>query len=113
MTTSEIELVRLYTDDRDDGTHELFLEDDEVQSIVDGASNDLHTAASRIWGMKAARVHEWYTTSLDGSYLSREQVFDHCLKMAEFHKGYASGELVSTRMVNTYDYLDTETSYEL
>jgi len=112
MTTSEIELVRLYTDDRDDGTHDLFLEDDEIQSIVDGVTNDLHAASNKIWLMKAARVHEWYTTSLDGGYLSREQVFEHCLKMAEYHKQYASNALISVSMENTYDADAESLSYE-
>lgn len=104
MTTiGDLELLRLYVDDIDDGTHELFLQDNDLEAILDSVTDDVHAAAVKIWLMKAARVNEWYQANIDGSYLSRDQVFDHCTKMADYHKQYASGQIISVEMTNTYD----------
>ena len=92
-----ISLLRLYVDDKASDPDRLF-DDTAMQAFIDAHPDDLHAAASEIWGIKAATVSEWYLSQTDGSLLARQQVFDHCLKMLEFHSNQASGQIVSVLM---------------
>lgn len=83
MAWSDIAQLRAYIDDKQDGTHQF--EDYQLQAKITEYNGDLHGAAADIWGMKAATVSDWYQINMDGSFMSREQVFEHCLKMQSLH----------------------------
>jgi hypothetical protein len=111
MTVAEVELLRLYVDDRKDGTEQF--NDDQLQDIIDGADGSLHGAAAEVWGMKAATVSEFYLANVDGSFLSRNQIFDHCMAMVEFHRmgGGAASTVMSSVLIST-GTADTDASSE-
>lgn len=93
----DIGLLRLYVDDKATDPDKLF-SDPELQNFIDSHPDDLHGAAAEIWGIKAATVSEWYLAQTDGSLLARQQVFDHCLKMQEYHSTKGASTLVSVLM---------------
>jgi hypothetical protein len=92
-----ISLLRLYVDDKASDPDRLF-DDTAMQAFIDAHPDDLHAAASEIWGIKAATVSEWYLSQTDGSLLARQQVFDHCLKMQDYHNKQGANTLVSVLM---------------
>jgi len=49
-----------------------------------GRCYDLRNAAADIWRTKAGQTAKLYNFSTDGHSLSREQYFDHCIRMVEF-----------------------------
>jgi hypothetical protein len=83
MTTSDIELLRLYVDDPH-GENERFTSA-QLQDFID-RFGDLHSAAAEVWLFKAATVAEWYMSQTDGALLDRGTVFKHCKDMADFHR---------------------------
>ncbi len=86
MTTDDLELLRLYIDDVTPSNGEdPFLSDIKLQSLLDKEGN-VEAAAGKAWRIKAAQVSSWYLANVDGAFLSRDQVFDHCMKMAEFYE---------------------------
>lgn len=93
----QVSLLRFYVDDKATDPDKLF-SDPELQEFIDANPDDLHTVAADIWGIKAARVSEWYLAQTDGSLLARQQVFDHCLKMQDYHRGQGSSIIVSVLM---------------
>lgn len=89
--TSNVELLRLYLDDRDTGDRTLIFEDPELAQLLGLFDDDVHAAAAQGWAVKAGRVSQWYQVNLDGAFLSREQVFQHCMDMVKFHEGHSTG----------------------
>jgi hypothetical protein len=104
MALDQVELVRLYVDDPKDGTEQF--DDDQIQSILTDQSDDAHSTAAKIWSIKAASVSQWYASAIDGSFLSRQQVWEHCMAMAKYHEDHSGKELVSVAM-------DTSTSADV
>lgn len=94
LTDVQKSLIRLYTDDPA-GPDEL-VKDSVLQGLWD-EMDSIEGVASRVWRIKAATVSEWYLSNIDGSFLSRNQVFEHCLKMAEHYEtlGGVSGVFVN------------------
>ena len=86
VTPEELTRVRLYINDPAGATQ--FLDDDVLEGFITESAGDLNRAASELWKLKAARVSEWYLVNIDGAFMSRDQAFDHALKMSTF---YASG----------------------
>lgn len=97
LTDEQRALIRLYSDDpfgpnevvHNDVLESLFTELESVESVV-----------ARVWRIKAATVADWYLANVDGSFLSRNQVFDHCNAMAEFYERQSgtSGVIVSVAL---------------
>lgn len=80
-TAEQLTKLRLFIDDPAGNTQ--FLDDSVLNVFIEDNEGDLSLAASQLWKIKAARVSEWYTTNLDGSFLSRDQVFTHCMQMSQ------------------------------
>lgn len=107
MALDPIKQLRDYIDDQKTG-REMF-DDPELEDYI-SVNGDLHSAAAELWGIKAARVSSWYQVNIDGSFLSREQAFEHCIKMQHYHAGlgssssgslgYTSSEPIFTGSVN-------------
>jgi hypothetical protein len=76
------DLLRLYLDDTSESP---VLTDDELDEILAKVDGEFYGAVSEGWTVKAGKVASWYDASLDGSNLSRDQVFDHCIQMAEMY----------------------------
>lgn len=57
-------------------------------------SYNLNRAAAELWEKKAAHAAKGYAFTADGATFHREQVYEHCLKMAEHYRG-KSGMKVS------------------
>ena len=93
---SDRDLLRLYIDDLEDGNE--FFKNDTLDGILTDAGDDTHLAAARCWQIKAARVSDWYLSQTDGSLLARNQVFDHCKAMVDFHLNLSPGELVNVQL---------------
>jgi hypothetical protein len=105
MAFTEIEQLRLYLADPDekaDGNGLVFT-DEQLNNLIDLYPEDLNAAAADGWKMKAASVADWYQANTDGSKLSRQQVFDHCLKMIEKYEESAQGSIQSIRMDVMYE----------
>jgi hypothetical protein len=88
MTLDPVKQLRDYIADPKNGT-ELF-DDPELEDYITTFGGDLHAAAAELWGIKAATVATWYQMNVDGSYMAREQVFEHCLKMQTHHRSFGS-----------------------
>jgi len=97
-TDAQRQLIRLYANDpsgptevvKDAVINELWTEVEVVEAV-----------AARMWRIKAGTVSEWYLTNIDGSFLSRNQVFDHCIAMAEHYEtlGGTSGVMVNVGLI--------------
>lgn len=96
MTLTDVEMLRLFVDDP--AGNDAVFTTPVLQGILEGANSDIDSAASIVWQMKAARVNEWYLSQTDGALLSRDQVFDHCMKMVEFYGNRSAGTFESVRM---------------
>lgn len=101
MTTSDLALLRLYIADPA-GSDQVF-ETSTLSDILDRNSGDLNSAASELWGIKAATVADWYMSQTDGALLSRDQVFDHCLKMQKTYKSMSSSQIVNRTLTTQPD----------
>lgn len=95
-TAAQRALLRLYIDDPENGGE--FFDNGTLDTLISAASDDLHVAASRAWGIKAARVNDWYLVQVDGALFSRQQVFEHCMSMVDFHEKRSEASIVSVRM---------------
>lgn len=93
LSSEDRALLRLYI--ADPASPSAALSDDELDGLNEVAGGSLEGTAARAWRIKAARVADWYLANVDGSFLSRDQVFDHCLKMAQYYEGI-SGTSYST-----------------
>jgi hypothetical protein len=87
-TVEQLAKLRLFIDDPA-GNDQLF-DDPDLGAFITDAGDDLSQAASELWKVKAARVSEWYTVNMDGNFMSRDQVFAHCLKMSESYANSGS-----------------------
>jgi len=87
-TTEQLTKLRLFIDDPS-GNDEFFTNETLAAFIAD-VDDDLSAAASELWKVKAARVSEWYTVNMDGNFMSRDQVFSHCMKMSESYANSGS-----------------------
>jgi hypothetical protein len=88
MEATQLALLRLYIADPS-GTNE-YLHDDTLDLLYTQGDGDVFAAAAEAWRMKAANVADWYLANIDGSFLSRNQVWEHCVAMAD-HYGKLSG----------------------
>jgi hypothetical protein len=88
MEATQLALLRLYIADPA-GTSE-YLHDDTLDTLYSQADGSIFGAAAEAWRMKAANVADWYLANIDGSFLSRNQVWEHCMAMAD-HYGKLSG----------------------
>lgn len=112
LTNEQRALIRLYSDDpfgpdevvHNDVLESLFEDSESVESVV-----------ARVWRIKAATVADWYLANVDGSFLSRNQVFDHCIAMAEFYERQSgtSGSIVSVALTapNSVDEATTSSEF--
>ena len=92
----ELRLLREYIHDPSGSSQKW--DDDKLRDHLTQASGDLQSAAAAIWRIKAATVATWYQASLDGAFMSREQVFDHCIKMAELYESLGSNQMVNVQL---------------
>jgi hypothetical protein len=88
MDSTQRALLRLYIADPA-GTTE-FLHDDTLDTLFSQNEENLFATASEAWRIKAANVADWYLANIDGSFLSRNQVWEHCMAMVD-HYGQLSG----------------------
>lgn len=59
-----------------------------------GRTFDMAAAAADVWRMKAGNAAKQYAFSTDGHNLQRNQILDHCMKMASFYDGRSRPEIV-------------------
>lgn len=95
-TEAELRTLRLYVDDK--AGQDQFFDDSTLQQFIFDAGGDLNNAAASLWKVKAARVTEWYTVNMDGNFMTRGEVFDHCLKMSQ---SYAAGGVMTNVRLTT------------
>lgn len=88
-------LLRLYLNDR---TEPYVFDDTELTDLLDGAGGDVDAAAAEGWKIKAGTVAEWYDVNIDGSALSRSDVFDHCMKMRMQYLSSSGGLIDNVRL---------------
>jgi hypothetical protein len=93
LTDSDRALLRLYLNDPA-GANQV-LDDETLDKIYEEAGETVAGAAGRGWRIKAARVHDWYMVNLDGAFLNRDQVFKHCIMMAETFEAQGGGAELS------------------
>lgn len=55
--------------------------------FLSGHSYDLYGAAADVWRAKAGQAGKLFDVSTDNHRLSRSQIMDHCLKMADYYAG--------------------------
>lgn len=109
LSAQDQELLRLYLNDPS-GENQVFTLR-TLQRLYDDAGS-LGGAAAAGWRIKAATVHDWYLANVDGSFLSRDQVFTHCIAMAEMYdkSGGSQTESVSVIMTGSSNDPLVETS---
>ena len=83
LSDSDRALIRLYTDDPS-GPDEV-MHDTDLDALWDLTEN-VEGATAKVWRIKAAKVSDWFLANVDGAFLSRDQVFAHCITMAEFYE---------------------------
>lgn len=86
LTAEQVALIRLQIADPS-GPDEA-LHDAQVQALYDEAES-INGTVAKAWRVKAATVADWYLANIDGSFLSRNQVFEHCIAMAEHYEEIA------------------------
>jgi len=112
ITPGDIELLRLFLADPAGNTESFH--DDILTTLWDDNSEDVYAAAADGWRIKAGKVAELYAAQIDGSYLSREQIWEHCIRMADHYEKLGGGGMVSVRMdSNAGGYPTAESSSEL
>jgi hypothetical protein len=110
LSAQDKELLRLYLNDPA-GASEVFT-DVVLQRLYDD-SGSLEACAAKGWRIKAATVYEWYLANIDGSFLSRDQVFSHCIKMAETFERSEGGSISqSIEVIMTGSANDSTSSSE-
>ena len=105
-----LELLRLYLADTNPDVDKRFFTDPTLEALLD-AADDVYGAAAEGWLIKSADVAKWYSVTIDGSTMSRDQVFKHCMDMREHYLGISvgGGRLSNTRLQVT-PVPETETS---
>lgn len=106
-TAEQIEQVRLYINDPGGATE--FLEDSQIGMFIDAQDGDLNRAASELWKVKAARVSEWYLVNIDGAFLSRDQAFDHAMKMSATYA--SSGGMTNALLTTVSDNIERSSEF--
>lgn len=109
LSVQDKELLRLYLNDPA-GASEVFT-DAMLQRLYDEAGS-LEACAATGWRVKAATVHDWYLVNIDGGFLSRDQVFNHCIKMAETFESSKGGMSQSVEVIMTGSANDSTSSSE-
>jgi hypothetical protein len=107
MEATQLALLRLYI--ADPTGNKEYLHDDTLELLYTQADGDLFATAAEAWRMKAANVADWYLANIDGSFLSRNQVWEHCMAMAD-HYGKLSGTGVGLTNVEMDSGFQTETA---
>jgi len=109
MTTEQIALLRLYLADPP-GAKEIFT-DTKLNLLLTQNDDDVYAATADGWRVKAATVSEWYMVNIDGAFLNREQVFNHCIAMAEHYEKLGGGGVVSVKMDTSYDTDEVDSEF--
>lgn len=109
ITAEDIALLRLFLADPA-GANEFF-HDDVLEQMWDDNDEDVYSATADGWRMKAANAHELYTAQIDGSLLSRDQIWYHCIRMAEHFDKMSGGSLANVQMTTNYDTADTSSEF--
>jgi hypothetical protein len=107
--SAEIELLRLYLADPA-GANEVFT-DAKLQTLLDNKEADVGAAAAEGWRIKAASVADWYQMNIDGAFLSRDQVWEHCMKMAAHFDGRSGGNLANIGMDSGFTLTEAESEF--
>lgn len=95
-----VSLLRLYLSDPNPGpagTTPVFT-DNQLTELLTRAEGDVNTAAAEGWRIKAGSVADWYDVSLDGSVLSRDQVWKHCMNMVSTYEALSGGQMKNVRL---------------
>jgi len=110
MSFEPIALLRLYLGDPDlgNGVGDAFT-DAQLQDLLSLHDDEVVASAADGWRMKAATVSTWYQATTDGSSLSRHQVFEHCMAMAEVYDARSENQVVSVQLVVEDSTIDEET----
>lgn len=106
MTLDSLWLLRLYLDDTD-LTEKPFFDNDTLNHFLEGVGGDVHAAASEGWTVKAGSYFDWYLANIDGAFMSRDQVFKHCMDMADTHR--SQGGIVS-RTIDTGSNISSDSA---
>lgn len=69
---------------------------------------DIDAAAAEIWRMKAAQVADSFDFSTDNHSVKKSQVYEHCLKMANYYEQRSGAGVNVTQMYRSdlYPYVD-------
>jgi len=62
-----------------------------------GRSFDLNGAAADVWRMKGANAAKKFAFSTDGHNLQRNQILDHCMRVANYYESMSRVEVVSIK----------------
>lgn len=95
-----VSLLRLYLSDPSPapaGKSPVFT-DTQLKELLERAENDVNSAAAEGWRIKAGSVADWYDVSLDGSVLSRDQVWKHCMNMVSTYEALSGGQMKNVRI---------------
>lgn len=107
MSSSTLALLRLYI--ADPPNQDEVLHDQDLEGLLADNNDDVSAAAADGWRIKAARVAEWYQVNIDGRFLSRDQVFNHCIAMAKHFEESGGGQLTNAKMDSEFE-MDDESS---
>lgn len=109
MSDADIALLRLYLADPA-GANEVFT-NAKLALLLDQNEDDVYAAAADGWRVKAANVSEWYMVNVDGAFLNREQVWEHCIKMAEHYEKIGGGGLANIPLDAGFEQADDESEF--
>jgi hypothetical protein len=106
MDDGQRALLRLYL--ADPAGNDEYFHDDILDSMFSDNDEDLNAAASSGWRMKAANVAAWYAVNLDGAFLSRQQVWEHCIAMSSHFSSMSGAALVNVEMDSMFEDEDRQ-----
>lgn len=109
MDAAQLALLRLYIADPA-GTGE-FLHTQDLEVLFSENDEDLAATAAAAWRVKAGDVAGWYAANIDGSFLSRQQVWEHCMTMADHYSAKSGASLVNVAMDSSFDTSDDEPEF--
>lgn len=89
MDATQLALLRLYI--ADPAGQSEYLHDDMLEILFLRNEENLFATASEAWRIKAANVADWYLANIDGSFLSRNQVWEHCIAMVDYYSKLSAG----------------------
>lgn len=111
LSEAERELLRLYIADPSDDNNEA-IDDQTLDLIYEQTEGNLAAAAARAWRIKAGTVADWYLANIDGAFLSRDQVFEHCMKMAYMYDTAGGGALIVNVGLHGPNWVEEDLSSE-